>query len=198
MEVPRKFVQGLTLADFILMMLTFVVALMVIALVVCIATEERVTTSKKKPDKYELLRQLKANQSLLDETHRGIMKRRSDLKIAIVSAGHSAELLDHYRQLETNHYCYAKKWGYHVIIDTTDYTLDDPVRKGEGFKHWVKPISILKWLPHFDWIFFTDYDIQFHNWDIPLEHWIEMVSRDLLFIIIIIIYDIYIIYYYFF
>lgn len=62
--------------------------------------------------------------------------------------------------------CYAATWGYNFIVEPF------PDRENTQYVHWLKPITIAKYLPFYDVIFFVDSDTYFTNLSTPLSTFI--------------------------
>jgi hypothetical protein len=62
---------------------------------------------------------------------------------------------------------YAAKHGYDVIWE------DESMRMAKKTEHWGKLITIAKWLPHYDWIWWLDVDTLIMNHTISLEWLID-------------------------
>ena len=94
-----------------------------------------------------------------------IAPRGSKLRIAVLLVLGRWSI--HYRWMYPmsfhNHKAYADKWGYDFIV------VDESLSMVGRSAMWTKLVAVREFLPYYDWVFYSDIDTLFTNFDVRLE-----------------------------
>eukprot|EP00667_Euglena_gracilis_P018729 EG_transcript_19939 len=95
-------------------------------------------------------------------------RNASQPRVALLSGGRGhRRLVAHHRYHLQSKACYARLHGYSFILD-----LSVALPRADRLlpPHWVKVRLLQRWLPHFDWLFWTDLDTAIFRPEVPLAH----------------------------